>query len=708
MMNRIILLFAFLYSFSCSIFSQEILNYALGKPVTTSLGDKNALKITDGLAPGRQWRCSQTGVEQWIEIDMTAKFKIYAAHIYFDNSNVMPLISWKLQANNNGVWSDIPNTTVDNNYSVRVEQRFSSPVETDKIRLITKNKELFGIDEIQLWGNDIPEIPYGIKMEEDVPFIADKHWICVNQVAYNRDAPKRFTVPTADRNLRFYVVEKETGKKCFIGKLNNCSGDFSDFKPEQNGKEYYIKVKDGVLGECCSYPFTVGEKAIQQMSYKPAVDFMNDARSLVGSHPSCYGGTPWRDGAYYTYELPSMVLLYLSDKAYFDNMPITLNWELDSAKILSPDYKKTKDPNDRDALTTLENYYTLLPKPKRFDVPDIVQDIRFAVGWYLLDPITHDPSGDPVGEKMHAQTIEQFAYFLYAYPAMKEYISYDFYKIVLNATLRWWDRSGLYDIIEEVGTGKGRECPGHSIMPNLLMFEVAKRERLKDYERFFNAAFKQTKWVIENIDWTNPKYTKGQRMSEHKLVTGLTHFYLNYKDEAPAGLYEKLISLANNYISLSNNMWDFRRFDLGDNWTIPGFNECGNIAGFPACALSVAMCLEKSDLRDRIVELAYAHFDNLYGRNPLNAHAANHPEMSFIGVDNGFPYKYKENICARLEITRGSLSSLPGTEMYPFNPKGKSRHPEGWTAYNAAWNVSLAFLNFFEGYTDINILRTVK
>jgi hypothetical protein len=108
------------------------------------------------------------------------------------------------------------------------------------------------------------------------------------------------------------------------------------------------------------------------------------------------------------------------------------------------------------------------------------------------------------------------------------------------------------------------------------------------------------------------------------------------------------------------------------------------------------------------VELAYAHFDNLYGRNPLNSHAANHSEMSFIGVDNGFPYKYKENICARLEITRGSLSSLPGTEMYPFNPKGKSRHPEGWTAYNAAWNVSLAFLNFFEGYTDINILRTVK
>ena len=128
-------------------------------------------------------------------------------------------------------------------------------------------------------------------------------------------------------------------------------------------------------------------------------------------------------------------------------MPVTLNWERDSAKVLSPDFKKTTDPNDRDAQTTLENYYTLLEKPKSMDVPDLVQDIRFAVGWYLLDPINLEAENDPAGEKMHAQTIEQFAYFLYAYPAMKEYISHDFYKKVLDATMRWWNRAGLFDVI---------------------------------------------------------------------------------------------------------------------------------------------------------------------------------------------------------------------------------------------------------------------
>lgn len=694
---RLIYFFLFvLVTGNVSLCAQDFFNFALGKPVNTSVNSENAKKITDGLTPNKQWRCSATGRTQWIEIDMTASFEVYAAHIYFDTSNIMPLLSWKLQYLRNGIWTDVPNAVVENNYNGMVEQKFTEPVETTKIRLITNNTEIFGVDEIQLWGKDIPKLPYGINLRKELPFVADRHWVCVNQIAYNIDAPKLFTVPTAKSDLRFYVIEKETGKECYSGRLRKRKGDFSEFRPKYDGKEYYIKVKDNNLGDGISFPFIIGHRAIQKMSYEPAVAFMNDARSIVGSHPSSYGGTPWRDGAYYTYEMPSMVLLYLSDKKYFDSIPVTLNWEKDSAKVLSPDFKKTKDPNDRDALTTAENYYTLLGKPNRMDVPDIIQNIRFTAGWYLLDPITHDPSGDPAGEKMHAQTVEQFAYMLFAYPYMKEYISYDFYKKILDAALRWWRRVGLFDVITTVGTGKGRECPGHSIMPNLMMYEVAKREKLDLAERFIDAAYNQTKWIMDNADWSIPKFTKGQRMSEHKLVTGLTYFFINYKEKTPEGLYDRLVELAENYITLSDNMWDFRRFDLTNNWTIPGFNECGNVAGFPACALSLAMCIEDGKLRNSLVKLAYSHFDNLYGRNPLNAHATNRPELGFVGVDKAFPYKYKDNLCARLEITRGSLSSLPGTEMYPFNPKGMNRHPEGWTAYNAAWNVSLAYLNWYE------------
>lgn len=704
-MKRLLFIASLFLLRSYDVYAQDYLNYASGKPVSSSSGAKSVNKITDGTISGSQWKCEATGKEQYVEIDMTAHFKISAAHIYFNVDGMKPLSAWVLQAKGKNGWSDIPGTKIESNSRNRVVQCFDFPVETDRIRLLTKNDAPFGLSEIQLWGDDVPAMPYGIKEKEQDVFTAEQHWVCANQVAYNTFSPKAFTVPTAHASLSFSIVDRQTGKRCFKGRVKEGKGDFSKFKPTDKDAEYVIRVEGGPLRPGESYPFKIFDRAIQEMSYPPAVAFMNDARSLVGTHPSAYGGTPWRDGAYYTYEMPSMVLLYLSDKEYFDNMPVTLSWEKDSAKVLSPDFKKTKDPNDRDALTTLESYYTILPKPERMDVPDIIQNIRFTAGWYLLDPITHDPSGDPTGEKMHAQTVEQFAYFLYAYPAMREYVSEEFYRLVLNATLRWWGKVGLFDVIQTVGNGKGRDCPGHSIMPNLLMYEVAMRECPHLASRFMDAAVAQTRWVIDKIDWNTPETTKGQRISEHKLVTGLVHFYLNYPGFAPEGLSGKIRQLGERYVKVSDNMWDFRRYDMDENWTVPGFNECGNVAAFPACAFGVAMCVDDERLKNRLIELGYSHFDNLFGRNPLNVHAANHPDAGFIGVDSGFPFKYHDDVCARLELTRGSISSLPGSEMYPFNPKGKHRWPEGWTAYNACWNVGLAFLNFFEAPGTIGVLK---
>lgn len=686
--------------------SKDYLNYAQGKPVLSSVQKKASL-VTDGLVPTHQWRAKATGKAQWIGVDMTADFEIHAAHIYFDLGNLTPLSHWELQYRHNGKWKTIPGTKMTKNYKGAVEQRFEKPVNADAIRLITENESTFGVDEIQLWGKDIPKLPYGIKNAKDEkPFVAKKHWVCANQVAYNINAPKWFTVPTAEgKRLPFYVIDQTTGKTVFRGRLRDNKGDFTKFEPTVKGHEYVIKVKGGKLKEGSSYPFSVGHRAIQTMSYPPAVAFMNDARSMVGTHPSAYGGTPWRDGTYYTYELPSMALVYLSDPAFFQQMPRELSWEADSARVMSPDYKKVRVPKDRDVLHAVRSYYTLLPKPKHDKVPDIVQNMRFTAGWILIDPITQDPSGGNDGERMHAQTVEQLAYFLYAYPAMKQYISEDFYKLVYDATFRWWKQVGLLDVITTIGTGKGRDCPGHSIMPNLFMYEVAKRANRADAEEYMNAAIKQTQWIIDNLDWNNPTHTKGQRISEHKLPTALVHFYLNYPEQCPKGLKDKLTALGQRYVSTADNMWDFRRYDMEMNWTIPGFNECGNVIAFPACALGVAMCVDDAELKARLEQLAFSHFDATFGRNPMNAHAANHPEKAFVGVDNGFPYRYHDDVCARLELCRGSLSSLPGTEMYPFNPEGKNRWPEGWTAYNAAWNVALAYLNFYEQPGSITVLK---
>jgi len=84
--------------------------------------------------------------------------------------------------------------------------------------------------------------------------------------------------------------------------------------------------------------------------------------------------------------------------------------------------------------------------------------------------------------------------------------------------------------------------------------------------------------------------------------------------------------------------------------------------------------------------------------------------QTFINYAQGKPVTTNREIKNTVLLTdgsliSGSLSSLPGSEMYPFNPNGKPRHGEGWTAYNANWNVSLAYLNFYEGVSSVSVLK---
>ena len=75
---------------------------------------------------------------------------------------------------------------------------------------------------------------------------------------------------------------------------------------------------------------------------------------------------------------------------------------------------------------------------------------------------------------------------------------------------------------------------------------------------------------------------------------------------------------------------------------------------------------------------------------PLGAHAAWQGPRDFAGVERGWPKAFPDNVCARLELVRGTLNSSAATEHFPYNPGGAFRHPEGWTAFNAAFNVALA------------------
>jgi hypothetical protein len=98
-------------------------------------------------------------------------------------------------------------------------------------------------------------------------------------------------------------------------------------------------------------------------------------------------------------------------------------------------------------------------------------------------------------------------------------------------------------------------------------------------------------------------------------------------------------------------------------------------------------------LKNRLRQLASSHVDAIFGRNPRLAAQPAFPGQGFPEIERGWPVHHSKNVCARLELCRGSLDTGPGTEMFPFNPEGGFRHREGWVNYGAAWCISLSYLN---------------
>nr|WP_295871474.1 hypothetical protein [uncultured Chitinophaga sp.] len=542
---------------------------------------------------------------------------------------------------------------------------------------------------------------------QDSAFHPAAHWVCVNQAGYNTGAPKRFTVPTAPQgSIDFYITGAGDNKPLYKGKTHRGTGDFTGFRPADPQLSYVVHVKGGHLPEGSSYPFRIAPFLIEKEGLAPSVWFMNDCRSVTGVHHSAYGGCPWRDGTYYSYEVPSMIWMYLSNPSAYNAMPATISYDSLKAMVMDPGFRLVPGLLDSTALRSTRKYFTAVDKPLRNDIPDVLMNVHWGIGYYLMNPETQDPSGDSLPRQLHPQTLAQFAYFLYAYPYVGKWFSRKFYQQALQFTRDHWAKVGLLDIRREVGTSKGRHAPGFSVLPNLLMYEVARREGLSDTAAYLQAAYRQVAWMTDSLNMEDPIVTKGQRMSEHMLMSGMAVYLLRYKDQAPAGLQQKIAQWAAVVVRRSDNAWDFRKYDDKDtSWTVPVYNEVGNVAGFPASVLLAAAIEKDAAKKQRLEQIAFAHFDNLYGRNPLNAHAAHHPEKGFPGISKGYPKGYFDDVTARLELCRGALSCLPGSEMYPFNPQGKDRHLEGWIAHNTAWNMSLAVLNWYDNH-PVSFTRT--
>lgn len=535
--------------------------------------------------------------------------------------------------------------------------------------------------------------------------------IALNQVGYATGFAKRFTAPLSADGTPFTVRRSTSREILHQGRIVSGIGDFSALRPTDSNEPCIVEISDGSSGKNVSDPFLIRRNLWQEQFWQPAVDFLIDSRSVTGTHPSAFGGCPWRDGNYYDFIIPSLVLLYQADPARIHAMPRQIDWEADKKRVLDPSFKfNAANPESDGVMDAVGKYYTELEAPAA-DAPDVVKLIHWGAGFHLMKPGTKDAMGDPEKRQIHSQTVEQVAYVLDAWPLLKRWLPQSFHDRCRDFCFanweksltidKWWDPTG-YDapptgdnpMSGRLHPYKGRHAPGHSIVPNLIMHEVAKREKRDDAMKYLDAAVAQADFIVKNLDWNDPRSTKGHRMSEHRTIPNLVYLLQKYPDRAPSGLKDKIKAWAEVAVRRSNNMWDFRRYDEGEHWTIPKLNDVGNWAAFPAIALSAARVIDDPALKQRLNQLAVSHIDFVFGRNPKFAAAPHLPKMGFPEIERGWPIGHKLNVCARLELCRGSLSSGPGSEMFPFNPQGAYRHAEGWVNYGASWCVSLACLQF--------------
>ena len=536
--------------------------------------------------------------------------------------------------------------------------------------------------------------------------------LAINQIGFETARSKRFTAPKARDGARFSVRLAGGGGALFTGTVTSGVGDFSALRPADSLERYVVEMQGEDAKVVVSDPFLIRANLYYEQFWQGAVDFLIDSRSAIGTHASAYGGCPWRDGTYYDAIIPALVVAYLADPDAMKSMPRQIDWAADKARVTSPAFSfNDKDPGAKGFMNSVRAYYDL--EAPSADAPDVVKLIHWGAGFYLVNPTTQDPSKDPDKWLIHPQTVEQVAYVVWAWPVLKQWLPESFYFRCRDFVFgnwrqslsvgSWWDPKTYLspgDLTEGNPMGgmlhpyKGRHAPGHSIVPNLLLHEVAKREGRDDAGLYLWAATKQAEWCIANLDWNDPRTTKGHRMSEHRTISNLVWFLQKYPEQAPAGLKAKIQSWVDVALSRSENFWDYRRYDLQDHWSIPKLNDVGNLLGFPAIATAASWVVDDPQKKSRLEQLATSAVDHVFGRNPRLAAAPAYPQLGFPEVERGWPMHYKADVCARLELCRGSISSVPGTEMFPFNPAGDYRHPEGWVNYGAAWLLSLAYFRF--------------
>lgn len=687
----------------------------LAKTATVTASSHRGANVPDlvrdeVISDASRWLAAGGDSKPWIELSFPQAITVGMIDVFSGWKSEAGLGAYDVTVQIDGLWQHDKAWQVRDN-TKNAKRTYIDRNNVSKLRLTLLKPGAARIREIAVYDNKEAQGLKNIGSGSEGPSSANidfkQHQIAVNQIGYFQSRPKRFTAPLSADRTPFVIRAKGGHEILYRSVIDGGIGDFSDFKPKDSSTHYTVELRGGSLKPNTSDSFLIREQLDQEHYWQPAVDFLLDARSVSGTHPSAYGGRAWRDGTYYDAIVPALVEFYLSDPTFIESMPVQMDWQADKARITSRSFKfDSKNPGSTGVMEAVRNYYQL--EPPHADAPDVVKLIHWGAGYILMKPSGNDPSlKSSKHDRIESQTVEQVAYVIWAWPMLKKWLPESFYDLCLDFCFEHWQPSLEIDPLwdpktytttnhwkgKDMSPFKGRHAPGHSIVPNILMYEVALREGRNDADIYMAAAVKQADWIINNLDWKDSRTTKGHRLSEHRTIPNLVWLLQKYPDQAPDGLKEKIIDWAEVAISRSENLWDFRRFD-DKLWTIPGMNEVGNSLSLPAIYIAASWVVEDPAVKQRLEELAFASIDHVFGRNPMLAAAPSHPDQGFPEIERGWPKHYKLDVCARLEDVRGNIASLPGSEMYPFQPGKAFRHPEGWANYGASWCISLSYLQY--------------
>ncbi len=645
-----------------------------------------ASNVADGNASdASRWLSLTSGPPAWIEVTLSSVQELTGLHVVSGYMGKNILRDFVVQFWRDGAWVNVPSADVSGNKAPELVLAFDGtiPVVTDRVRLwITDPADRPAtVREIRVWPASVGNVPpLPIKLDLLSPVS-----LYLNQSGFNAGAPKRFTAPHAADGTAFIIRPAAGGDPVFRGKIQSKIGDFTAFEPGDD-RDYVIESTDGKT----SVPFRVGAWWLERVTTQGSVDFMIDSRHYVGNdRRHCGGSFGWRDDHHFGWELQTLVPQWLSNPSAYARLPRQITYE---------------DPTNPKLWGKLQ--------PPAADAPDLVKLIHWGADVIVTRNLTH--------ELMKSQ----LAYFLYAWPVLKDYLPAQNYEIVSDFAFANWaspaaDRKYEYDESPEhdllalktkIGTTKGAYPPGFSVQPNLMMYEVAKREGRPDSDLYLDAAVRQAEWMIANLDWNDPQTTKGQRMSEFVTVTGLAQLLADYPDRAPAGLAKKLNDWAAVVIRRSDNLWDFRKYgDAPDQWTPMGdkpqkWNEVGNVVGLPAAIFAVKPFLTDPAAATRLEEIAWSHFDAMFGRNPTGRHFSFSGAREIEGVHYGWYIRLPGGL-GRLENARFVLDGSAKNQHFPFHPEvGNVGWTEGWIQHNTPFNLSLAYLARSE--SELTVRRT--